>query len=52
MREAEMEQVAAFIGRVLRRPDDTGLLMAVREDVATLCSKFTPYPGTPAPSAR
>jgi glycine hydroxymethyltransferase len=52
MLEAEMEQVAAFIGRVLRRPDDAGLLLAVRDDVATLCSKFTPYPGTPTPSAR
>ena len=30
--------------RVLRSPDDDGELAAVREDVRTLCSKFTPYP--------
>jgi glycine hydroxymethyltransferase len=44
MREAEMEQVAALMGRVLRDPDDDAVVAAVREDVATLCSKFTPYP--------
>jgi glycine hydroxymethyltransferase len=44
MREAEMEQVAALMGRVLRDPDDEAVVSGVREDVATLCSKFTPYP--------
>ncbi|MST34453.1 aminotransferase class I/II-fold pyridoxal phosphate-dependent enzyme [Acidimicrobiaceae bacterium USS-CC1] len=44
MREAEMEQIAELIARVLRRPDDAGELAAVRDLVASLCSKFTPYP--------
>jgi glycine hydroxymethyltransferase len=44
MREPDMAQIAAFIGRVLRRPADEAELAAVREEVATLCSKFTPYP--------
>jgi glycine hydroxymethyltransferase len=44
MREPEMAQIAALIGRVLRRFDDDGELAAVRDDVAVLCSKFTPYP--------
>jgi glycine hydroxymethyltransferase len=44
MREPEMAQIAAWIGRVLRRPDDDVELAAVAEDVGVLCSKFTPYP--------
>jgi len=44
MREPEMELIGTLIGRVLRAPEDAGELAAVREDVATLCSKFTPYP--------
>jgi glycine hydroxymethyltransferase len=44
MREGEMEQVAALMGRVLGAPGDEAVLASVREDVATLCSKFTPYP--------
>jgi glycine hydroxymethyltransferase len=44
MREGEMEQVAALMGRVLGAPDDETVLASVREDVTTLCSKFTPYP--------
>ena len=44
MGEPEMAEVARLIGRVLRRPDDDAELAAVREDVAVLCSKFTPYP--------
>ncbi len=44
MREPEMEQIAELIARVLRRPDDAGELTAVRDLVASLCSKFTPYP--------
>jgi glycine hydroxymethyltransferase len=44
MREPEMAEIAALISRVLRRPDDTGELSAVRDEVAILCSKFTPYP--------
>jgi glycine hydroxymethyltransferase len=44
MREPEMAQIAAFIGRVLREPDNETELAAVRDEVNTLCSKFTPYP--------
>ena len=44
MSEAEMPEIATLIGRALRGRDDEGMLAAVREDVATLCSKFTPYP--------
>jgi glycine hydroxymethyltransferase len=44
MREAEMEQVAVLMGRVLRDPDNDTVVSSVREDVATICSKFTPYP--------
>ena len=44
MREPEMEQIAAFIGRVLRDPSNDAELATVKEEVATLCSKFTPYP--------
>ena len=44
MGEAEMARVAELMVRVLRSPDDHGELAAVREDVRTLCSKFTPYP--------
>ena len=45
MAEPEMAQVAALIGRALSRRADAAELAAVRDDVATLCSKFTPYPG-------
>ncbi|HET7523302.1 MAG TPA: serine hydroxymethyltransferase [Acidimicrobiales bacterium] len=44
MREAEMGSVASLIGRVLRSPEDPAELAAVRDEVAVLCSKFTPYP--------
>jgi glycine hydroxymethyltransferase len=44
MRQPEMGQIAAFIGRALRDPGNDGELDAVRDEVATLCSKFTPYP--------
>jgi len=44
MREPEMAQIAAWIGRVLRQPDNDVELAAVAEDVGVLCSKFTPYP--------
>ncbi|HET9077465.1 MAG TPA: serine hydroxymethyltransferase [Acidimicrobiales bacterium] len=44
MGEAEMADVARLIGRVLRRPDDETESAAVRDEVAVLCSKFTPYP--------
>jgi glycine/serine hydroxymethyltransferase len=44
MGEAEMAHVARLIARVLRRPDDPAESAAVRDEVAVLCSKFTPYP--------
>jgi glycine hydroxymethyltransferase len=44
MGKPEMAQIAELIGRVLRSPHDTDAVASVREDVATLCSKFTPYP--------
>jgi glycine hydroxymethyltransferase len=44
MGEAEMAEIGRLIGRVLRRPDDTTEAEAVRDEVAVLCSKFTPYP--------
>ncbi len=43
MREPEMAQIASLIGRALRHRDEDAELAAVREDVVTLCSKFTPY---------
>ena len=44
MKEPEMAQIAALIGRALRGRDDESELAAVRADVATLCANFTPYP--------
>ncbi|HYX43979.1 MAG TPA: ribose 5-phosphate isomerase B, partial [Acidimicrobiales bacterium] len=49
MGEEQMVDIASLIGRALRerdRSDPTGgpTLAEVREAVATLCSKFTPYP--------
>jgi glycine hydroxymethyltransferase len=44
MGETEMADVARLIARVLRRPDDPAESAAVRDEVAVLCSKFTPYP--------
>jgi glycine hydroxymethyltransferase len=44
MREPEMEEIASLITRVLRHHDDDTELRVVREQVANLCAKFTPYP--------
>ncbi len=44
MREPEMELIASLIRRVLADPADETELAAVRGEVATLCSKYTPYP--------
>jgi len=41
MGEAEMVEIAAFIGRVLRHPDQESERAAVREEVANLCGKFS-----------
>ncbi|MCD9625056.1 serine hydroxymethyltransferase [Rhabdothermincola salaria] len=43
MTEPEMAQIAGLIARALRHRGDDAELAAVRDDVATLCSKFTPY---------
>jgi glycine hydroxymethyltransferase len=45
MTEPEMAEIASLIGRALRHRDDDAALGEVREAAATLCSKFTPYPG-------
>jgi glycine hydroxymethyltransferase len=42
MAEPEMAEIAAFVGRVLRDPGNEAELTAVRDEVATLCSKFNP----------
>jgi glycine hydroxymethyltransferase len=44
MREAEMDEIAGLIGRVLAKPDDGTSLQAVRADVEALCRKFPLYP--------
>jgi len=44
MREPEMAEIAQLVRRVLAAPDDDHERKAVREEVATLCSKFVPYP--------
>jgi glycine hydroxymethyltransferase len=43
MAEAEMGEIATMLARALRGRADDAELSAVREDVGTLCSKFTPY---------
>ena len=44
MGTAEMATIAGLIGRTLRHRDDERALAAVREEVATLCAAFPPYP--------
>ena len=44
MGEAEMTEIAALIGRTLRQRVDEQAVADIRDEVATLCSKFTPYP--------
>jgi glycine hydroxymethyltransferase len=41
---AEMGEIAALIGRVLRDADNEEVATEVRDQVNSLCSKFTPYP--------
>ena len=43
MGPAEMAQIAATIGRVLRHRNDEAMPAAVRDEVRTLCGRFTPY---------
>ena len=40
----ETTRIAALIGRTLRHRHDEAVLTAVREEVHTLCTRFTPYP--------
>ncbi|MDZ4827320.1 MAG: serine hydroxymethyltransferase [Actinomycetota bacterium] len=40
----QMAEIAALVARVLRAVDDAGVANEVRDQVARLCSKFTPYP--------
>jgi glycine hydroxymethyltransferase len=47
MKEPEMAEIAQLVRRVLAAPDDDGQRNAVRHEVATLCSKFVPYPDLP-----
>jgi len=44
MTEAEMPVIAELIRRALAHREDDTELKAVREDVASLCSRFRPYP--------
>ena len=44
MKDPEMAAIAGLIARALRHRTDDAELAAVRDEVATLCSKFTPYP--------
>jgi len=50
MREPEMARIAELIARALRHRDDAAEVTAVRDDVAALCSKFTPYPWSTSPA--
>ena len=43
MAEPEMSQIASLLRRGLDARDDDAELAALRDDVATLCAKFTPY---------
>ena len=44
MKEAEMKQIAGFIGRSLAAPDDAAVLAGVAKDVEALCRRFPIYP--------
>jgi glycine hydroxymethyltransferase len=44
MGEAEMDQIAEFISRVLASPEDSTVLATIKTEVETLCRKFPLYP--------
>ncbi len=46
MTVAEMAEIASLIGRALRQRHDDARLADIKDTVATLCSKFTPYPAS------
>jgi len=48
MGEEQMTEIAGLIARVLRSPGDAATRDDVKEQSARLCSKFTPYPVSPA----
>ncbi|HVA52205.1 MAG TPA: serine hydroxymethyltransferase [Acidimicrobiales bacterium] len=43
MEESEFETIASLMSRALRKRDDEGALVDVRNDVAALCANFNPY---------
>jgi glycine hydroxymethyltransferase len=43
LREAQMQQVAAWVGRALRAMEDDAALAAIREEVKALCLQFPLY---------
>ncbi|MDH5238121.1 MAG: serine hydroxymethyltransferase, partial [Acidimicrobiia bacterium] len=44
MTPAEMPVIARYIATALRGRDDPAVIADVREQVAVLCARFTPYP--------
>ena len=44
MREPEMEQIGRLIARTLRNRTDASEIVAIREEVRSLCEPFAPYP--------
>ena len=44
MKEAEMREIATFIGRALAAPDDAAILAGVAGEVEALCRRFPIYP--------
>ena len=43
MKEAEMDTIADLIARTLQNRTDESAVAAIRQEVADLCSQFTPY---------
>jgi glycine/serine hydroxymethyltransferase len=44
MCDAEMDQIASLIARVLASPEDAAALAMVKNEVERLCRKFALYP--------
>ncbi|NNC79046.1 MAG: serine hydroxymethyltransferase [Acidimicrobiales bacterium] len=44
MGEAEMDTIADLLSRTLRHREDAAAVAAIRQEVADLCARFTPYP--------
>jgi glycine hydroxymethyltransferase len=45
MGPAQMATIGQLMGRVLRSPEDEGVIKTVRDEIRDLCSSFDPYPG-------